>query len=254
MELTGQVALVTGGAVRIGAAICRALAAAGCHVVVHYDRSRAEAKALAGELRRGGVRAECLGANLTRPRQAAALVDRAWERMGRLDILINNAAVFHKDRLVDADEDRIRADLELNLMAPVLATRRLAELLAGARAADGEGHGCVVNLLDRRVSGVEAGCVPYLLSKLALADFTRAAALDLAPDVRVNAVAPGAVLPPPGKGMAYLKDAAGFIPLRTRTTPADVASAVIYLVRSGSMTGQILYIDGGQHLCSVSPA
>lgn len=251
MELNCRCALVTGGAVRIGAAICRALAAEGCNVGVHYDRSRAEAESLAAELSRAGVRAAPVRARLDRVGEAAGVVDLAWEALGGLDILVNNAAVFNKVRMEDATDAQIRGELELNLLAPVLSTRRLAQRLSLARAVGGVAahRGDVVNLLDRRVAGVESGCLPYLLSKQALADFTRIAALELAPHVRVNGVAPGAVLPPPGKGEAYLKDAAGFIPLTERPRLDEVAAAVVFLLKADSVTGQVLYVDGGQHLC-----
>lgn len=253
VDLKEHRALVTGGALRIGAAIARALAAEGCDVAVHCNRSRAEADALAGALQRMGVRAAVVVGALDAAGQAEAVVDRAWEALGGLDLLVNNASVFHKDRLQDASEAHLRHELEVNLVAPMLCTRRFVQRRAEASdAAAPVRRGCVVNLLDRRVAGAEAGCLPYLVSKMALADFTRVAALELAPHVRVNGVAPGAVLPPPGKGEDYLRDAAGFVPLAVRTRPEDVAAAVVYLARAESVTGQVLYVDGGQHLCRAS--
>lgn len=254
MDLRGHSALVTGGAVRIGAAICRALAGAGCRVAVHYRQSQSAAHALAAELEATGVRAAAVPADLLRAGEADAVVDRAWDALGGVDILINNAALFRKGLLTATTADSLREELEVNFMAPVLAARRLVRRLDDERARGCGGTGAIVNLLDRRVAGVEAGCLPYLLSKKALADFTRASALEWAPHVRVNGVAPGAVLAPPGQGADYLREAAGFIPLQTRTTPEDVAAAVLFLLRSVNVTGQILYVDGGQHLCHTPAA
>ena len=106
----------------------------------------------------------------------------------------------------------------------------------------------MINLLDRRITSLDDSCVPYVLSKKSLAEFTRIAALELAPRITVNAVAPGAVLPPPGKGKAYLKDNAGPIPLGRLVKPEEVAAAVVFLLKSESVTGQTVFVDGGQNL------
>lgn len=236
----GKTALVTGGAVRIGRAICEALAAAGCNIVVQYRRSVKEADRLAEALaRRRGVRALTIQSDLMTERSCVELIDDAWTQAGALDILINNAAVFHKDPLAACTADKVQADFQLNLFAPIYLVREFA-----ARARTGQ----VINLLDRRIASHETGCVPYLLSKQSLAEFTRLAALELAPRIRVNGVAPGAVLPPPGKGADYLRDHAGRVPLERRVTPADIAEAVLVLLKLDAVTGQVLYVDGGQHL------
>jgi pteridine reductase len=239
MQLNGRTALVTGGAVRIGRAIVEALAARGCRVVVHYHRSGAEARRLVAALRRRGGAAWAVPAALGTERAAEALMARAWRAAGQVDILVNSAAVFAKEPLRDCSEKALLAMLRPNLLAPVLLTRAFA-----ARTRKGQ----VVNLLDRRIAGFETGCVPYLLSKKALAAFTGIAALELAPGIRVNGVAPGPVLPPPGKGARYLKDRAGRVPLGGRVRPEHVAQAVVALLELENVTGQILYVDGGQGL------
>jgi len=272
MNLECCTALVTGGAVRIGRAICQALAQRGCNVVVHYWRSRRAAERLARELRGLGVRATCVGARLRSQSDCAGLLRRAWQCGGPVNVLINNAAAFHKDRLLDATETKLRAELEINTLAPIFLTRLFARrLLARAAgrtrldnapypvggsqpwilregAAGPELAGKVVNLLDRRIAALEAGCLPYLLSKKALADFTRLAALELAPWIAVNGVAPGPVLAPAARGAAA-KDMAGPVPLQRPVTPQDVAAAVVYLLEADAITGQIIFVDGGQRLC-----
>ncbi len=239
MELGGRRALVTGGAVRIGAAVCRALAREGAGVVVHYRASAAEADALARDLRAGGADACAVGADLSDPDACAGLIERCREAAGPLDLLVNNAAVFHKDAFETIDAAGLLAEFQVNLFAPLLLMR--------AFAAQGR-PGRVVNLLDRRVASLDPACVPYVLSKKALGEATRIAARHWAPRLAVNAVAPGPILPPPGEGESYLRDRAGPVPLGCRCTPGDVADAVVYLLRNDTLTGQTLFVDGGQHL------
>lgn len=243
MDLRGQTALVTGGARRIGAAIVQALSAAGARVVVHYHHSRSDAERLVERLRSGGGAAWALDADLGQDDEAVRLVPRAIETAGPLDILINNAAVFHKDSLSTLDAARLRAEFQVNLFAPLLLVR--------AFAAQGR-PGAVLNLLDRRIRGLDPAAVPYELSKKALAEATRLAAAALAPGIRVNGLAPGAALPPPGEDDRYLREKAGFIPLGRSGGPDELARAALFLLREDTVTGQVLFVDGGQHL--VSPA
>lgn len=238
-DFEGQVAIVTGGAVRIGRAIGRALAGAGCGVVVHYRSSAREAADAVREFHSLGVPAWRVRAELSREAGCRALMRSARDVAGRLDILVNSAAVFHKDALKDVSEAKLLVEFRANLFAPVLLTRYFA---AAAR------RGRIVNVLDRRIASHDPTCIPYLLSKKALAAFTEVAALALAPRFTVNGVAPGPILPPPGKGRSYLKDQAGPVPLGGTFTPDDVAASVLMLLRSPRVTGQIVYVDGGQHL------
>lgn len=230
MDLHGKVVLVTGGAVRIGAAICRALEAEGARVVIQYRSSRRAAVALAKEL--GGV---AIQSGLESEAACESLIREA----GRLDILVNNAAVFSKDTIRSMTAPKIGQEFWPNLFVPMLLTRAFAKRVK---------KGAIINLLDRRIASLDASCVPYVLSKKSLAEFTKIAALDLAPRIRVNAVAPGAVLPPPGKGMKYLHDKAGPVPLKRQVMPAEVADAVVFLLKSDSVTGQVVFVDGGQNL------
>jgi NAD(P)-dependent dehydrogenase (short-subunit alcohol dehydrogenase family) len=246
MDLKSKTALVTGGAVRIGRAICGALADCGCGVVVHHEKSEIEAaelvKSLSTESRAFAVR----GA-LDSWKGCEAVLEKAWETAGGIDILVNNAAVFSKAGLMSVMEGDLMKELSVNFLAPVALTRAFA-----ARLSDGSANsvshpaGKVINLLDTRIAGNAPGCVSYLLSKKMLAEFTGIAALELAPLITVNGVAPGAVLPPPES--SGQKDLAGHIPLNRRPTPEDVAGAVVFLLESDAITGQTIFVDGGQHL------
>ena len=239
MRTTRGVALVTGGAVRIGRAIVEALAREGYGVVIHCDRSVAQATALAAGVRKRGGRAWVVSGSLSDEAGCRGVMASARRLAGTVRVLVNNAAVFHKDALEHVTGEKLAAEMQVNLFAPILLTRFFAEQTR---------RGCVVNVLDRRVQSHGVDCVPYVLSKKALAEFTRTAALALAPGIRVNAVAPGAVLPPPGRGADYLKDRGGRSPLGRRATPQDIAQAVVLLAQFDSVTGQVLFADGGQHL------
>ena len=230
---------MTGGAVRIGRAICESLAATGADVVVHYRESEQQAVDTCDALGKLGVKAYKVRADLSDESDCAGLVPAALAAAGRIDILVNSAAVFHKDPIREVTGEKLLAEFWPNLFAPILLTRAFAAACK---------KGSIVNILDRRIAGHDTTCVPYLLAKKALAEFTKLAALDLAPGIRVNGVAPGPILPPPGKGADYLREHAGPVPLDKTFTPQDIADAVHYLVNNENITGQILFIDGGQHL------
>ena len=225
MNLSGKRALVTGGAVRIGRAISDALVAEGAEVIVHFQTSEKEAQAFWPNV---------IQTDLNDPAQCETLIARAAEEFGPIDILINNAAVFHQTKLVDASHELTLKELQINLLAPLALTRGFAR----------QGTpGKIINLLDRRITEHDTTCVPYMLSKKALEELTQLAAIDLAPSITVNAVAPGAVLPPP-----ETQEAAGTIPLKKRPALQEIAEAVLYLLKADSVTGQTLFVDGGQNL------
>lgn len=230
MNLTGKRALVTGGAVRIGRAITDALKAAGVDVIVHFRSSEKEAKAASPNI---------IHADLDDPAQCETLIERAAERFGPIDILVNNASVFHAGRLRDATQEALQKELQPNLFAPLALTRGFAEQTRSGK---------IINLLDRRITSHDTDYVPYMLSKKGLEELTKLSALELAPTITVNAVAPGAILPPPDKTDDTAWEPAGTIPLDRRPTPQEIADAAIFLLKADSITGQILFVDGGQHL------
>lgn len=226
-SLQGKSALVTGGARRIGAAICRELAARGAAVVVHYRHSEAEAIAMNRVLKHGVFSVK---GDLANPREREWVFREAAEWMGRVDILVNNAALFGKDGEVDSGRMR-----EVNVTAPL----DLARMVAAQ-----DGGGCVIHLLDTRIAREDAGAFGgYAAAKRELAESVARLAREGAPWTRVNGVAPGPVLVPEG-----VREPAGTIPLGRRPTPEDVARAVAFLAESEAVTGQILFVDGGQHL------
>lgn len=236
---------------RIGAAIARALAVAGADVVVHHHRSARAATALAAELRRHGVRAATVSADLRQAKARAGLLAAAGKALGRpIDLLVNNASTYAPRRLGELTWATLQDDVQLNAWAP------LELALAFAQQVGREG-GSVVNLLDARIVDDDRRHAGYWLAKRMLADITRLAALELAPHVTVNGVAPGPALAPPGtpdaKGQAMLAGLRARLPLRRTPTPEDVARAVVHLAASASVTGQVLFVDGGRHLGRPEP-
>ena len=231
--LTGRTALVTGAAKRLGRAIALGLAAEGADVVVHYRASADEAEEVCDEIAALGVKAWTVQADLGVEDEVANLVARAVELAGPLRILVNNASIFEPNAPADARADQEQRHLAVNARAPLELTRRFA--------AQEIASGHMVNLLDTRLRGGDPEHAAYILSKRALEDLTRMTALEFAPLIAVNAVAPGLVLPEVGEDASVL-------PLQRPGTPEDVADAVVYLAKTRFVTGHVIYVDGGRHL------
>lgn len=243
VPLEGRRALVTGGAVRVGRAIIQGLSRAGAAVAIHYRSSARDADALADACRAGGRQAVSVQADLVSEQACVDLMKAVHEQLGGCDILVNNAALFNRDRMPETTFEKIETEFWPNCWAPLFLTREFALRHSGT--------GDVINLLDRRIQTLDTACVPYLLSKKTLAEITRLAALEYAPRIRVNGIAPGAILPPPGESEAYLEQFVGTIPLGRTSSPEEVSEAVLHYLVQPSLTGQITFVDGGQHLLGV---
>ncbi|MBL8955626.1 MAG: SDR family oxidoreductase [Myxococcaceae bacterium] len=231
--------LVTGAARRIGQAIALRLSADGYDVVLHHNRSRAEAAQLRDRIIASGGRARLVRADLTKEAQVRTLV----ERSGPLTALVNNASVFRDDR-DDFDLERWNEHFAVHARAPYVLTQAFAAQLGKKQS------GAVVNLVDQRVLALRDDHVSYSVSKYALLGMTRVLALKLAPRVRVNAVAPGPVLQAATETAAEFQKELESVPLLTAPTPEEVADAVAFLVRHRTLTGQTIAVDSGQHLGS----
>jgi NAD(P)-dependent dehydrogenase (short-subunit alcohol dehydrogenase family) len=249
MRLDGSVSLVTGAARRLGKEIALALADRGSHVAVHFGASREPAEETAAQLRRLGVEAIPIGADLRRPMEIDRLFDRVQGQFGRLDLLVNSAASFEHGRFEEIDREEWDNVQALNLRAPFLCLQRGAALMRRSSRPD-DAPGAVVNLADL------SGLLPWSdqahhgASKAGLLHLTRLAARDLAPQVRVNAVVPGPILPPPGMSEddATWRRTAERVPLRRAGEGHEVGDAVVYLATSDFVTGTTLLVDGGEHL------
>lgn len=240
MELRGRVALVTGAGRRLGRAIAAALAGRGLRVALHHHTSANGAAEVRDEVRQAGGDAECFAADLRDADAARALPGRVFERFGRLDVLVNSAAVMHRLRLEETTPEQWDDILNLNLRAVFFCTQ-------GAASALREAKGSVINLAD--VGGLEPwpGFAAHSVSKAGVVMLTRVLALDLAPEVRVNTIAPGAVLVPDTYDQAARDALVRSTPLRRLGTPGDVTAAVLYLLEHGDyITGTVLTVDGGR--------
>ena len=237
-----KVALITGGARRLGAAIATALHAAGFRVAIHCQTSTAEAAALAATLE--SARADSaltLCADLRDAGAADAMVDAITARWGRLDALVNNAAMFQPCALETATLADWSGTMDVNLRAPFLLAQRAAPLLRASA-------GAIVNITDIYAERPKAGFAIYCVAKAGLVGLTRALARELALEVRVNGVAPGAILWPEESSTGAQQALLDRTPLARRGDPSDIADAVTYLVGAKFVTGQIIAVDGGRSL------
>ena len=238
-----RVALVTGAARRIGAVIARRLHAAGYDVALHARRSRAELAALIEELERTRASSTlALEADLGDAGVLPDLVNASVARFGRLDALVNNAAAFYPTPVGTATTAQWDELLGTNARAPFFLAQAAAPHLAAT-------NGAIVNIVDIYAEQPLAGHAIYSMSKAALAAMTKALARDLAPDVRVNGVAPGAILwPDAGKNEAAQQALIERAPLKRTGSPDDIAGAVLWLLDASFVTGEIVRVDGGRHL------
>ena len=235
-------ALVTGGAQRLGRAIALALAGAGHAVAIHCRHSLADAASLAAEIEAGGGRAAVVEADLSREADAAALTDAAVAAIGPLGLLVNNASTFELDEWDTVDRASWDMHMEPNLRAPFVLTQAFARALPAGMA------GNVINMLDQRVWSLTPHFVSYTVSKAGLWALTQSMALALAPRIRVNAIGPGPALPSPRQTPEQFARQCAATPLGRGTSPGEVGQAVLAILALSSMTGQMLALDGGQHL------
>lgn len=237
-----RVALVTGAARRIGRAIALDLARQGWDVAVHANNSRDEADALAREIAALGRRAAVLSADLTNEAEVARLVPDAVAALGPLGLLVNNASIFEQDDIASMDRQGWDRHMEANLRAPALLIQHFAAALPP------ETEGVVVNIIDQRVLHPGPDFLSYTLSKSGLWTLTRTLALALAPRIRVNAIGPGPVLRSIHQSESEFAAEVASVPLRRQTELAEICRAIGFLVSARSMTGQMIALDGGQHL------
>jgi NAD(P)-dependent dehydrogenase (short-subunit alcohol dehydrogenase family) len=244
MDLEGKTALITGGAVRVGRALTSALAEAGCNVFIHYGRSAAPARQTKADARAFGVEAFIYAADLADAAATQSVIPAAVNRYGQVDVLINSAAIFpEEDAFSTTDLSLWDKLFAVNLRAPFL----LSQAFAAQLPADGQGK--IINVLDARLRQPATDHFVYRLTKGGLWGMTEMLAHELAPRITVNAVALGAILPPPGADDTYLENLAhAQVPLKRSGSPQIVAENVLHLLRQDFLTGVVIPIDGGQFL------
>ena len=237
-----RAALVTGGGRRIGRAVALDLAAQGFAVAIHYHHSADEAGAVAAEIAALGGRAVILAADLGREDQVESLIGQAQSALGPLGLLVNNASVFERDDALGANRASWDLHMEVNLRAPFVLTQAFARQLPDTA------EGVVVNLLDQRVWSLTPHFTSYTLSKAALWAATQTLALALAPRIRVVGIGPGPALPSARQSEAQFAAQVADLPLARGTSPDEVCRTLRFLLATPSITGQMIALDGGQHL------
>ncbi|MDC9825592.1 SDR family oxidoreductase [Devosia sp. ZB163] len=237
-----RVALVTGAADRVGAAIARRLAADGWSVVVHYRSSADKAEAVAAAIREAGGRAATIGADLADRAQRSRLIADAAKAFGPLTLLVNNASIFERDAVADLDEALWDAHFAVHAEAPAFLARDFAAQLR----ADASGN--IINIIDERVLDLSPAFFSYTLSKAVLWTMTRTLAQSLAPRIRVNAIGPGPTVPPPHVSPEAHARRLTELPLGRSADADGIADGVAAILTLDTMTGQMIVLDGGEHI------
>jgi pteridine reductase len=239
MQLRDRVALVTGGGIRVGRALALALAEKGVRVAVHYNRSAADAADVARSIEASGGQAKTFSADLTRADAPGELVNGVVHAFGGLDILVNSAAVMVRTPFGEVDARRWDDIFALNLRAPFFLAQASAAHLRRTK-------GAIVNISDLAAFETWPGYIPHGLTKSGVVHMTKALARVLAPDVRVNAIAPGTVLLPDDWSEKDAEHLTATTPLRREGTPGDVAHALLFLLEADYITGETIIVDGGR--------
>lgn len=241
MKIENKVALVTGGGIRVGRAIALALADAGANVAVHYSHSESEAQAVVAEIRKKGRRSEAFGADLSTEGAPEKLIDGVAAKLGALDVLVNSAAIMKRTPVGEVTYGSWEETMNLNLRAPFFLSQAAAKVMRAK-------HGVIINIADLAAFETWSGYVPHSISKAGVVQMTRALAHALAPEIRVNAIAPGAVLLPEGWPEDSKKRLQETTPLKRLGSPKDVTDALLYLVAADYVTGETIIVDGGRHV------
>lgn len=234
-----KAAFITGAAERLGKAMALALAGMGYDIALHYNSSEKHAKKTAEKIISLGRKCEIFKADFSDIKGIKPLTARVFRTFPNCSLLINNASIFENRDFMEVTEESFDREFALNFKAPFF----LSQEFSRRKSAE-----IIVNMLDTRVSRIEPGHFVYNLSKKALRDFTLMAARALGPKIRVNGICPGPILPPPGKDSKYLRRISGNTPLGKPGHPDYVISALKYILDNSYVTGECLYVDGGQHL------
>lgn len=244
MELENKIALVTGGAHRVGGEITRALAAQGADVIIHYHKSEEAALATADDLRELGVRAHIIGADLSDLTELDELFAEIRTKAGGIDILVNSAAIMEHTAYEEVTRQDWKRTININLRAPFFCIQKAAELMKT------RGGGVIVNISDIAGRQPWPRFPVHSISKAGVEMLTAIAALHFAPEIRVNAIAPGPVLKPPGMSNERWQALGAELPLQRTGSARDVARAVLFLIRNDYITGETLAVDGGNQWLS----
>ncbi len=232
-------ALITGGAVRLGKVFCTTLASAGYKLAIHYNSSSEQAAATAKEFREMGVNCDIFQFDFSEKNNVSDLIKKVRKQFPDLNVLINSASVYDQATMMETPASLLEKQFKVNFQAPYLLTQAFAQQCKS---------GDVINIIDNKIAFNQYQYSAYALSKKSLAEFTRLAAVELAPDVRVNGIAPGVVLPASTRSQEYIDWRIEGIPLKQQGQNDNIAQALLYLLTNDFICGQILVVDGGESL------
>jgi len=236
-----KTALITGASKRVGKAIAEHLAAEGWNVIIHFNSSEKPAQKLKNELARNfpGQDFQTIQANLANDSQVENLIPQIVGKSGKFELLINNASVFNSGYISETNPELFNSQLNVNLKAPFLLIRDFAKYCK---------TGNIINFVDTRITTNKSNFAAYSLSKKGLWELTKMAALEFAPEIRVNAIAPGVTLPPEDKDEEYLWNLAKYIPMKKPGGLEPILKSIDYILGNNHLTGQLLFADGGEYL------
>jgi NAD(P)-dependent dehydrogenase (short-subunit alcohol dehydrogenase family) len=241
-DVTHRTALITGAGRRIGRALAEDLGAAGWSVAVHYHHSRDEAEEVVTAVTKNGGKAAAVQADLADSASVAGLMPAVVRALGPVGCLINNASIFERDDILSATLESWDSHVAINLRAPFFLSQAFAQQLGPTD------RGAILNMIDERVWHLTPHFASYTVSKAGLWTLTQTSAMALAPRVRVNAIGPGPTLPSPYQSQAQFDAQCARMPLGHGTTPAEICTAARFILGASAMTGQMIALDGGQHL------
>jgi pteridine reductase len=239
--------LITGAANRLGRELATGLAQQAGTIIIHYNSSESSAKQLSQEITKIGCKAFTIAADLGSGDQSAGLIKRAWDLAGPIDVLINNASIFAEGRLAEITIDDINRNMMINAYAPLLLSRSFVELNKNRKSPV---LPVIINMLDSRITDYDRQHAAYHIAKRTLFMLTKMMALEFAPAIRVNGIAPGLILPPHGKDRSYLEQLKTTNPLNGIGTVEQIVEAVRFFVGNEFITGQVIFVDGGRNLLS----
>jgi len=242
-RVQNNAALITGGAKRIGREIALMLASKGFDIAISYNTSKSEAKKLAMEIaKKYQVKCAIFAADLRDSKQAKKLIKEVLEVFPHLNLLINNASIFDKSKFIEGSEKELFDNLNIHFISPLILAKEFAKKAAK--------NSQIINIIDKNIVRYDTQYFYYLLSKKALGELTKMLALQLAPNIRVNGVAPGFILEPVDNGISQQQRESILqkIPLKTKGNPQNICGAVEFLLLNNFVNGQILFIDGGASL------
>lgn len=231
-------ALITGAAERIGKAFALTLAEMGYHIFLHYNSSRAKAEHTQHLIEEKGRKCILQQADFRKEKEVQKLITNC-QKEGKVEILVNNASNFVESHIQTEGWTLLSQLFDVNFKAPYILTKQFARHCR---------QGLIINLLDTKINQHQTGHLDYLLTKKSLEDFTYMSAMQLAPDIRVNGIAPGLILPPEGESEEYLKQKAGDIPLRRHGGLEELEQTLQFLIKNSFITGEVIRVDGGEHL------